>query len=318
MNGDLKEYNNTEYTLDDAFELIKSSLGDSYQIINSIILSQKQKYEDIINSMNKKIVKLNSQLERLKKENYQLKNMTVQLQDKLLSLSQMLKQLSKEENDNQKSDMKFKNLKQNNLYRNKNKIKEIHTDIAQESIDNKINNQNFNKKDNNFINNEIFNLDKQTIDLDRIKKSINHQIFNKKFKLKKEKTFTKGFNLSKNDTTPTRILQKDSNLYIKENESQSSNSLENNYIQQQSNTISNVNHARRKYNNLGFKTSITHNENNSEKFNAIAKKIKHLKNGLSINNLENNNENNIRFYTTYSIKRRNYSNLNDLNTFDNE
>ena len=50
----------------------------------------------------------------------------------------------------------------------------------------------------------------------------------------------------------------------------------------------------------------------------ISKRIRHLKNGLSINNLENNNDNNVRYYSTFSLKRRNVSNINDINIFDNE
>ena len=123
--------------------------------------------------------------------------------------------------------------------------------------------------------------------------------------MKKERTFTKGFNISNNDTTPTRVVQKDNNLFINENESQSSNSLENNYNRQQSKTISNINQRRKTINNLVFNNSISQIENNqNEKFNMIAKRIKHLKNGLSINNHGYNNNTNFKFYTTYSLNRK--------------
>ena len=81
-----------------------------------------------------------------------------------------------------------------------------------------------------------------------------------------------------------------------------------------------MNQRRKTFNNLTFKNSINRLENNQkDKFNKISKRIKHLKNGLSINNLENNyNDNKIRYNnTTYSLKRRNYSNYKDLNIFDN-
>ena len=320
MNSDINGITNIEYTLEDAFEIIKSSLGDSYQIINSIMLSQKKKYEDIINSMDKKIGILNIQIENLKKENSKFKNTTLQLQNKLLTLSDNLKQLSKDDNnDNIKNDIKYRNLKGNNLSKNKETVEQIKNDIAQELNDNdSINNQKFNKMNNNYYNNELFNLNKPTIDLDQIKTSINHQLFNKKLK-KKERKFPKGFNSSNNDTTPTRIIQKENNLFIKENESQSSNSLENNYNKKlQSKSISNLNKRRKTFNNLALNNSISQIDGNpNDKFNMIAKRIKHLKNGLTINNIENNNDNNIRYYTTYSLSRKNYFNSRDINSFDN-
>ena len=169
------------------------------------MLSQKKKYEDIINSMDKKIGILNIQIEKLKKENSKLKNTKLQLQNKLLTLSHNLKQLSKDDNnDNIKNDIKYKNLKGNNLSKNKETMEQIKNDIAQEVNDkDSINNQKFNKMNNNYYNNELFNLTKQTIDSDQIKTSINHQLFNKKLK-KKERKFPKGFNPSNNDTTPPR------------------------------------------------------------------------------------------------------------------
>ena len=81
-----------------------------------------------------------------------------------------------------------------------------------------------------------------------------------------------------------------------------------------------MNQRRKTFNNFTFKTSINQIENNKkDKFNIIAKKIRHLKNGLSINNLENNNNDNMIKYhnTTYSLKRRKNSNYKDLNIFDN-
>lgn len=314
--------NNNNYTLEDAFEIIKTSLGDSFQIINSIILAQKKEYDDIINSMNKKIVLLNKQIEQLNLENSQLKSTILQLQNKLITLSQNLKQLSKgEENEDKKRiDNKYINLKQNNLNKHKIKVSKIQNEMVQELKDINSNNNNIlDKLDVNFMNNEIYNMNKQTIDLEQIKKSINQQLFNKKFKMKKEKTFSKGFNLTNKDSTPTRLIQKGkaNTLFIKENESQSSNSLDNNYNKQQSYTISNINHRRKTFNNFMFRNTGVQNEmNQKDKFNLIAKRIKHLKNGLSINNLENNNDNNIRYNTTYSLNRRNRSNINN-NLFDN-
>jgi len=322
MDSNSKEISSIEYTLEDAFDIIKSSLGESHQIINTLFLSQKQKYEDIINSMDKKMNFFNSHIEKLEKENSQLKNTINQLQNKLLALSHRLKQLSKEdENENKKIDKKYLNLKKNNLIRNNNKIREMQTNTTRELNGTNLTDiKNLDKNENNFIDNELFNLNKQTIDVNKIKKSINLHLFNKKFKSKKEKTYSQGFNFSNFITTPTRILQKENNVYIKENESQSSNSLENNYNIQKSKTINTMNQRRKTFNNLTFKNSINRLENNQkDKFNKISKRIKHLKNGLSINNLENNyNDNKIRYNnTTYSLKRRNYSNYKDLNIFDN-
>ena len=318
MNSNINGMANVEYTLEDAFEVIKSSLGDSYQIINSIISSQKQKYEDIINSMDKKISILNNQIEKLKNENSKLKSIANQYKKKILSLSYNLKQLSKDDDsyENKKSDIK-KNFRQNKLFRNKEKIKEIQNDIEQESNTNdSINNQNFNKIDDNYFNNDLFNFNKQTFDIEKIKNSFNHQL--SKYKIKKERTFTKGFN--NNDITPTRIIQKENNLFINENESQSSNSLENNYNKNiQSKTISNTKQRRRTLKNLAFNNNNLSNIENGQKdkFNNIAKRIKNLQKGLNINNPENNEDNNKRFYTTYSLNRKNYSNINDFNIYDN-
>ena len=318
MNSNINGMANVEHTLEDAFEIIKSSLGDSYQIINSIISSQKQKYEDIINSMDKKISILNNQIEKLKNENSKLKSIANQYKKKILSLSYNLKQLSKDDDsyENKKSDIK-KNFRQNKLFRNKEKIKEIQNDIEQESNANdSINNQNFNKIDDNYFNNDLFNFNKQTFDIEKIKNSFNHQL--SKYKIKKERTFTKGFN--NNDITPTRIIQKENNLFINENESQSSNSLENNYNKNiQSKTISNTKQRRRTLKNLAFNNNNLSNIENGQKdkFNNIAKRIKNLQKGLNINNPENNEDNNKRFYTTYSLNRKNYSNINDFNIYDN-
>ena len=312
MNNNLKGISNIEYTLEEAFEKIKIALGDSYQIINIIFLSQQQKYEDIINSLNKKINKLNNQIERFKKENSKLKNTNIQLQDKLLSLSQMLSQLSKEDNDLQKKDIKY-NLKKKNYFKNKTKVQEIHRNFMQNLNDIKTRDyKNNDRNDDNFINNEIYNINKQTIDIDQIKNTNKDQLINKNVNFKKEKTFTKGFNLSNNESTPKKIYDKGNKVLINENESQSSNSLKNNYNIQQSNTISNLNYRRNKYNKLVFEDNTINNDNDNNRkdiFNMIAKRIRHLKNGLSINNIENNNGINERNYTTYSLKRRNFSNV---------
>ena len=312
MNNNIKGISNIEYTLEEAFEKIKIALGDSYQIINIIFLSQQQKYEDIINSLNKKINKLNNQIERFKKENSKLKNTNIQLQDKLLSLSQMLSQLSKEDNDLQKKDIKY-NLKKKNYFKNKTKVQEIHRNFMQNLNDIKTRDyKNNDRNDDNFINNEIYNINKQTIDIDQIKNTNKDQLINKNVNFKKEKTFTKGFNLSNNESTPKKIYDKGNKVLINENESQSSNSLKNNYNIQQSNTISNLNYRRNKYNKLVFEDNTINNDNDNNRkdiFNMIAKRIRHLKNGLSINKIENNNGINERNYTTYSLKRRNFSNV---------
>ena len=295
MNNNIKGISNIEYTLEEAFEKIKIALGDSYQIINIIFLSQQQKYEDII-----------------KKENSKLKNTNIQLQDKLLSLSQMLSQLSKEDNDLQKKDIKY-NLIKKNYFKNKTKVQEIHRNFMQNLNDIKTRDyKNNDRNDDNFINNEIYNINKQTIDIDQIKNTNKDQLINKNVNFKKEKTFTKGFNLSNNESTPKKIYDKGNKVLINENESQSSNSLKNNYNIQQSNTISNLNYRRNKYNKLVFEDNTINNDNDNNRkdiFNMIAKRIRHLKNGLSINNIENNNGINERNYTTYSLKRRNFSNV---------
>ena len=301
MNRNINELSNTKYTLDDAFEIIKSSLGDSYRIINSIIISQNQEYETIINSMNNDIGILNKKIEQLKEENNQLKGTILQLQNKLLTLSNNLKQLSKDDqNDIKKIETKYYNIKQKHLNKNKDKVDKIKIDI---------------KKNSDILKSNMY-----TIDIGQIQKSINQQLFNKKFKMKKEKTYTKGFNTAYKDSTPTRVMQKDNNLYIKENESQSSKSLENNNNQKQIKTISNISHKRKTYNNFILKNNVIQYEPNpKDKFNLIAKRIRHLKNGLSINNLDSaNNENNIRYNTTtVSFNRRNYSNINNTNFFEN-
>ena len=290
MYTNLNENKNKIYSIEDAYEIIKSALGESYEIINSIILSQKQEYENIINSKNQQIILLNNQIKQLQNDNTQLKSSILQLQNKLLSVSYNLQQLSKEnENDNKKTGYKYKNIKQNISLKNKEKVNQIQKDLLIESVDtNNKNNENTSKNNNRIIDNEIFNMNKETLNF------FNQQLFNKKFQIRKEKTFSKNFNLT-------------------HHESKSSNNLENNYSKLQNNTIRDMVHRKKTFNNFTPSNTLKSENNRKDKFNIISKRIKLLKNGLNLNNFDNN----IRYNTTYSLNRKNYSNANTINLFDN-
>ena len=114
-----------------------------------------------------------------------MKSSILQLQNKLLSVSYNLQQLSKEnENDNKKTGYKYKNIKQNISLKNKEKVNQIQNDLLIESVDtNNKNNENTSKNNNRIIDNEIFNMNKETLNF------FNQQLFNKKFQIRKEKTF---------------------------------------------------------------------------------------------------------------------------------
>lgn len=304
MNSNINGINNSIISLEDIFQAINSSLGDAYQAINSLILSKKKEYNEVINSMNKKMDILNIQINQLKEENEQLKNTIIEQQNKLISLSKTLKKLSQDNNISyKKQNRKGTNLKHNILFNNKTKLNKAQYErpLTSNNITQNLKNMEFSS------NKEIANENRQNIDLDEIQNSINQLLFNKKLKVTKEKTFSKSFNLLNNRKTPMKVLPKNSTPYIKENESQSSNSFKQNLNKEQSNTISNIKHRRRVLNSFAF-LNKDDDLNQKDKFNKIEKKIKFLKDGLNINNMENNNDNYFR-YNTYSLKRRNYSNI---------
>ena len=304
MNSNINGINNSIISLEDIFQAINSSLGDAYQAINSLILSQRKEYNEVINSMNKKMDILNIQINQLKEENEQLKNTIIEQQNKLISLSKTLKKLSQDNNISyKKQNRKGTNLKHNILFNNKTKLNKAQYErpLTSNNISQNLKNMEFSS------NKEIANENRQNIDLDEIQNSINQLLFNKKLKVTKEKTFSKSFNLLNNRKTPMKVLPKNSTPYLKENESQSSNSFEQNLNKEQSNTISNIKHRRRVLNSFAF-LNKDDDLNQKDKFNKIEKKIKFLKDGLNINNMENNNDNYFR-YNTYSLKRRNYSNI---------
>ena len=302
MNRKINENQKRKYTLEDA-----------YNIINSIINDEREKYENIINTMNNKIKELKLEIEQLKEENKIYKNKIFQFQNQFYSLSKTFYQL----NETPQKDF----LKNNNLFfnleNNTNQGKEIMSQIPNE-ISQKINlNQN---NDSNISNNNIFNTDINTQkSSSKLKNSIRQQLFNKKlikkmnyFNLKKNKNISINFN-NKIDE-PIKVAQRNNNSYIKQNYSQNLNDLNElneKYYKDPNKTISyinNFNNGKKILDNYDLQ-SYTYKKQNTqkEKFNIIEKKIKKMKNGLSIYKAgrnkfsDDNNEFSRTKYDTYSI-----------------
>ena len=314
MNRKINENQKRKYTLEDA-----------YNIINSIINDEREKYENIINTMNNKINELKLEIEQLKEENKNYKNKIFQFQNQFYSLSKTFYQL----NETPQKDF----LKSNNLFfnleNNINQRKEIMSQIPNE-ISQKINlNQN---NDSSINNNNIFNTDINISKTStKLNNSIRQQLFNKKlikkmnyFNLKKDKNISKSFN-NKIDE-PIKIAQRNNDNYINQNYSQNLsdlNELNEKYFKEQNKTISNdnnFNNGKKILDNFDL-PSYTYKKQNTqkEKFNIIEKKIKKMKNGLNIYKAGRNkvNDDNNEFYRTkydtYSLNNRERRMNSDIN-----
>ena len=273
------------------------SLEDAFQIINTIIISERDKYEKIIQKMNEKIQKLNIEIDQLKDENLKYKNTIFQLQSQFSLLSNSLLQpleipsLSDKNNRNRNINYNLEKLMKNNenisheIYPNK-EIQNFKTNYNSAILGNNII-PNYTKKEPHKLN----------IDYQQYKNYLNKRLFNKKlvkklnsFTLHKDKKFSKSFNYHNN--MPFKIIKKkiDNDNNIKEIYSQSSNDLDIHNYFKMSNNFDINNKVERKSFGSYAKHNYTNkklNENN-DKFNIIKKRIKNMKRGLSINSNRNN------------------------------
>ena len=283
MNRNINDNRNIKYTLEDA-----------YNIINSIINDEREKYENIINTMNNKINELKLEIEQLKEENKKYKNKIFQLQNQFYSLSKTFYQL------NETPQKKF--LKDNNLLFN---------------LDNS---QIININENSDLNNNIIHTDIINSKIKpKLNNSVKQQFFNKKlikkinfFNFKKDKNSSKSFNDKINE--PVKIPHGNNDNYNKQNYSQILNDLGDNYIKDLNNTIGNINSTnnKRKYfdNNEMQNYKIKKHNTQKEKFNIIERRIKNMKNGLSIyksgrNRFNLDNSEYLRTkYDTYTINNK--------------
>lgn len=285
MNISLSEISKSNYSLEDAF-----------QIINSIMISEREKYENIIQRMNEKINELMIEIEQLKEENLKCKNTIFQLQSQFTLLSNSLFQTN-EIPDNQALNDKI-NINKNTSYNLEKLIKNninISSDIySNKEIKNLNNNYNSVNLNNNIIPNNIKkDIHKLNINYQQYKNYMNQRLFNKKlvkklnsFNLHKVPKFSKSFNHQNN--IPFNIIRKknDNDNNIRQIYSQSSNDLDiHNYFKLNNNfDISNKVGSSARHNFTNRKQS----ENNKDKFNIIKKRIKNMKKGLSINSTRTN------------------------------
>ena len=275
-------------------EKIQYSLEDAFHIINSIINSEKEKYEKIINSMNQKMNELKYQLDKLKEENTKYKNKIFQLQNQFFSLSKTLYQLNEVSDKQLLNDSNNKRIYTNleTFNQNKELLNQIQNEITQ-TINSKDNSESMN---NNFGDNSIKDFYKTDFNFQQYKNSFNQQLFNKKlikkinsFNHRNEKNTSKSFN--NQIQAPIKIIRRNKD---KDDYSQSlNNNLNVNYLKEQNRTISNINTDRKLFENFGIQNYTSKKENTQkEKFNIIERRIKNMKNGLSIFNPDRNKINN--------------------------
>ena len=288
MNISLSEASKLNYSLEDAF-----------QIINSIIISEREKYENIIKKMTEKIKELNIEIDQLKDENLKCKNTIFQLQNQFTLLSNSLLQpneipdniLNEKININRSTNYNYEKLIKNNInisndiYPNK-EIKNIQNNYNSVNLNNNII-PNYTKKEPHKLN----------IDYRQYKNYMNQRLFNKKlvkklnsFNLRKDKKFSKSFNYQNN--IPFKIIKKknDNDNNIREIYSQSSNDLDiHNYFKLNNNFDINNKIERKSFGSYA-KNNLTNEKQseNKDKFNIIKKRIKNMKKGLSINSNRNN------------------------------
>ena len=281
---------------------IKYSLEDAFQIINSIISDEREKYENIINTMKQKINELKLEIEQLKEENKIYKNKLFHFQNQFYSLSKTFYHLNETPGqyyiNSSIDNINHKNEKNNRIV--------IPSDISQ-TISNSENLE-FN---NNFMNNDINKFKKSKFNMNNSSKQ---QIFNKNlikkinsFNLKNDKNISKSFNNKIN--IPIKLVKKSTdNNIIKEDYSQSFNDLNDNYFREQTKAINNINNERKILLNNDLLNYTNKKENTQkEKFNIIERRIKNMKRGLSIHKTgrnQINNDNNEFFrakYDTFSV-----------------
>lgn len=328
MNSNINEIAKANYSLDDAF-----------QIISTIINKEREKYENIINNMTKKMNELKTQLAQIQDENSKYKNKLFELQNQFVSISNTINQLNEVKDNKTLSENKLNSYssetldknasgKINNNNENTSRLKKEYTSLN--AKDNNINDYiSINTKNNinsNFVEKD---LNKQNINYQQFKISLNKQLFNKKFvkKTNSLNILTKNKNISKsfNHQThvPVKIVRNTNNIdgQIKNNYSQSTfNLYSNNILKLNDKIINNTKSERKSFENYAIE-SYTYKKYNSQKdkFNNIEKRIKNMKSNLSIYNIDKNktlNEN-IEFcnnkYNTYTLNNKeNYINFDKV------
>lgn len=257
---------------------IKYSLEDAFKIINLIINEEKEKYENIIKTMNQKIYELNLEIKQLKEENLNYKNKMFEFQDHFYSLSKALYHL------NAKPQKKL-NEKNQNIYSNKK-----HNNINKEQFGDKYHTININdnfKFNNKNIYNDLDNLKQSNIN---INDSMSQQLFNKRLFQKvdiKNGSISKSFNYKIKE--PTKVIRRNTNTFLQG----SLNDLNDNYLKEQNRTISTIKNERKSIDNFDLENyTYKKQDTQKEKFNIIEKRIKIMKKGLSINKLGRNKVNN--------------------------
>jgi hypothetical protein len=327
MNSNINEITKVNYSLEDAF-----------QIISSIINTEREKYENIINTMNQKINELKTQLDQLKDENSKYKNKIIELQNQFVSISNTISQLN-EVKDNKALNENKLNLYSSETFDKNNSEKTINNNDQTNRLQNEF--KSLNNKDDN-INNYISidsknninsnfvdkDLNKQNNNFQQYKLSLNRQLFNKKL-VKKNNSFnllTKNKNISKSfnnqNHIPVKIVRNNNDIdgQMKNNYSQSSyNLISNNLLKSNGKIINNAKTERRSFENYVLENySNKKNNTQRDKFNNIERKIKNMKSGLSIYNLDRNKTHfeNREFYNnkfkTYTLNNKE----NDIN-FEN-
>jgi hypothetical protein len=288
MNISISEVSKLNYSLEDAF-----------QIINSIIISEREKYENIIQKMTEKIKELNIEIDQLKDENLKCKNTIFQLQNQFTLLSNSLLQpneipvniFNDKINSNRNANYNFEKLIKNNInisndfFPNK-EIKNLKNNYNSVNLNNNII-PNYTKKEPHKLN----------IDYQLYKNYMNQRLFNKKlvkklnsFNLQRDKKFSKSFNYQNN--IPFKIIKKknDNDNNIREIYSQSSNDLDiHNYFKLSNNFDINNKIERKSFGSYAKQNYTNKKQNeNKDKFNIIKKRIKNMKKGLIINSNRNN------------------------------
>ena len=283
----------------------KYSLEDAFNIINIIINEEREKYENIIKTMNQKIGELRLEISQLKEENKKYKNQIFQFQNHFYSLSKTffnLNEITQNKMIYEKNKIPYSSKKKNQ----KKKINLVH------SINH---NDNINLNNNDILYNNSINLKQSNIN-DNDKGTVNHNLFNKRLfqkistsNLKSAKKMSQSFNTNINEHNK---LSKRNYNYFPDNCSPIINDLNEHYIKGQNKTLSAIRNDIKSLDNYDIQNYKKHNTQ-KEKFNIIEKRIKNMKNGLSIyRNGRNryNKDNNESFRTKYdSFSINNKGNL---------
>ena len=286
MNSNINEITKVNYSLEDAF-----------QIISSIINTEREKYENIINNMNQKMNELKTQLDQLKDENSKYKNKIFELQNQFVSISNTISQLN-EVKDSKAINENNLNLYSSETFDKNNSEKTINNNDQTNRLQNEfksLNNKDDNKNsynnldsknniNSNFVDKE---LNKQNNNFQQYKISLNKQLFNKKLVKKnnslniltKNKNISKSFNYQNH--IPVKIVRNNNDIdgQLTNNYSQSTYNLySNNLLKSNGKIINNPKSERRSFENYAMDNySNKKNNTQNDKYNNIERRIKNMK-----------------------------------------